>query len=289
MKASKRIWRCTTAVSPDEKDQIILGRELARFLAASPGDRISFASLDRKGGNFVNRDYVVSGIFSTGFYEYDRNMAFSFLNTDINASVTIGMKLKNHFRDSNILKILNERCSNYKVQSWREYNSAFFNALKIEKVFMFLIVALIFIVVAVNVYHSMKRNVRERLTELALLKSLGACSTDLKMLYLQQGLFLGLIGSLCGTLMGILLSLNVNELLTFILALRNGIQNMLNLLPFYEGQGGLPFYFTQIPVKLIGRDVILINLCSLLSVYTAATSAVKGADRVLPAEIFRNE
>ncbi len=274
---------------PENRDEIILGQDLARFLAVLPGDRVSFSNLNRKSGSFSSTQYRVSGIFSTGFYEYDRNMVFSFLDDDPEAGITMGIKLRNHFHDRSALASLSNSYPDYKVQSWRVYNSAFFNALKIEKIFMFLIVALIFIVVAVNVYHSMKRNVKERLTELALLKSLGACSADLRRLYLQQGLFLGLCSSLCGTALGMILSLNVNEILAFVLALRNGFQNLLSQLPFYESGGSLPFYFSHIPVRIIGRDIIIINLCSLISVYTAAASAVRGADRVLPAEIFRNE
>ena len=204
---------------PHQTDQIILGRDLARHLAVQCGDRVSFSTLNRRSGSFVSQSYLISGIFSTGFYEYDRNMVFISLAEDSRENITLGIKLKNHFRDGRSLAYLSRLFPDADVQSWRQYNSAFFNALKIEKIFMFLIVALIFIVVAVNVFHSMKRNVRERLTELALLKSLGACSADLRSLYLQQGLFLGLLSSLCGTLLGVLLSMNINEVLDFVLTL----------------------------------------------------------------------
>ena len=105
---------------------------------------------------------------------------------------------------------------------------------------MLLIVGLIFIVVAVNIYHSMKRSVRERLEEMALLKAIGGTPSGVRRIFLLQGGIIGLSGCFLGTAAGVLISLNINAIMD---AFVTFVQNM-RLFLYQIGIGsppGFPF------------------------------------------------
>ena len=274
---------------PSNDHELILGSDLARYLASEVGDKITFSFLGLVGNNFENRAYTVSGIFRTGYYEYDRNMAFSSLQDFSGQPYTVGIKLNNHFKDGSIIRKLEDLFPEYSFVSWRQYNSAFYNALRIEKIFMFLIVALIFIVVSVNIYHSMKRNVKERINELALLKAIGGTPPDIIRIYTYQGLLISLISTLAGTLLGVILCLNINEIISLFLDIQLKFSNLISSLN--HGELTLPgqYYFMEIPVKFLWQDILTINLTAYLTVFTAAYTSVRKASKILPAEIFRNE
>lgn len=280
------------------EDSILLGSELARSVNALVGDVItlSFMHVEKGKASLRYRDFRVAGIFSTGYYEYDRNMAFASLRAgdpDFNTTAPVfGIKLNHHFRDNSTIKAIGNAVSleANDIVSWRDYNSAFFNALKIEKIFMLLVVGLIFIVVAVNIYHSMKRSVRERLEELALLKAMGSTPLGVKQIFLLQGLIIGLSGCIIGTVAGLLISLNVNEIMEFFLSLIQGIRILLfQYAHLGSGDGSSLFYFTDIPVQVMAQDLIIINGAALLSVLTASFASIRSYAAVNPAEVFRSE
>ncbi len=277
---------------------ILLGADLARSVNVFTGDKVTLTFLDVTSGRgaLKNHTFTVKGIFRTGYYEYDRNMAFSSLlsypGEEADSGLVYGVKLKKHFRDLAVLKRLNsiESLKGSRMVSWRTYNSAFFNALKIEKTFMLLIVGLIFIVVAVNIFHSMKRGVRERLEELALLKAIGGTPAEIRKVYLFQGVIIGFSGVLAGTVLGILISLNINSIIE--LAVSAG--EKLRLLAFQitgreDAYTPMSFYFTDIPVYLMLKDLVIINSAAFISVLAASWGAVRKYAAVNPAEIFRNE
>lgn len=274
---------------PVLENEILLGTSLARYLGVSSGDIISFSRLDPRKSSFRSTDYTVSGIFRTGYYEYDRNMCFTSLSYEQGLILSRGIKLDNHFKDKKVLSFLRNEFPELRIESWREYNSAFFNALKIEKVFMFLIVALIFIVVAVNIYHSMKRNVKERILELALLKAVGGRASDIRRIYINQGVMIALMSMISGTAAGIALSLNVNEIISFFIWFQQNIYLLIIRIPFVSIPAPSEFYFTEVPVKFFLKDILIINISAFVSVLFAAISSVHTASKVLPAEIFRNE
>lgn len=275
---------------PERAGDIIIGKSLARFLRVHSGDSLGFSTLNPRGGKFFHKDFRISGIFSTGYHEYDRNLAFTPLEPGGEEPRILGIKLKNHFRDRGALEKLRQKFPDASsLQSWRQYNSAFFNALKIEKIFMFLMLGLIFIVVAVNIFHSMKRNVRERLDELALIKALGGTGRDLNNIYFFQAFVLCFFSGMAGTFAGMGLSLNINEVIAFFLELRSWFHGVSVRMGLGAAGDFMPFYFMEIPVKVFWQDVVLINLSSFISVFLAVMSSVRKASQVLPAEIFTNE
>ncbi len=279
-------------------DTILLGADLARSVNAVVGDHLTLTFLDVSSGrgSVNNLEFSVGGIFRTGYYEYDRNMAFASLSSYPeergSGNLVYGIKLKKHFRDLKVQETLQsaQGLDHTPVVSWRTYNSAFFNALKVEKTFMLLIVGLIFIVVAVNIYHSMKRGVRERLEELALLKAIGGTPGEIRKLYLYQGVLIGVTGCLFGTVLGILISMNINEIMDTAVSLSERLRMIgYGITGRSDSYQPRPFYFTDIPVHLMIRDLAIINGAALMSALLASWGAVRRYSGVNPAEIFRNE
>jgi len=287
----------TGSFNLSEKGDILLGHDLARSLNAVTGDTISLSYLDARSGNasLKHADFRVAGTFRTGYFEYDRSMAFTAMDGSFPASAdpVTGIKLKNHFHDLSALQTISETAdlSDGEIVSWRTYNSAFFNALKVEKIFMLLVVGLIFIVVAVNIYHSMKRSVRERLEELALLKAMGSTPSGIRKIFLFQGIIIALTGCAAGTLLGLLVSSHVNEIMDFFIGAVQAFRLLLFRLQGGEAVDFTPslFYFTDIPVKVMVQDLVVVNAAAFLSVVIAASGSVRTLSGVMPAEIFRNE
>jgi lipoprotein-releasing system permease protein len=279
------------------ENSILLGAELARSVNALPGDMVSLAFMTVKAGkaSLMNETFTVRGLFRTGYYEYDRNMAFSSLGDpaagDLENGSVLGIKLNHHFRDHRTLEDIRRAASlgEDEIVSWRNYNSAFFNALKIEKIFMLLVVGLIFIVVAVNIYHSMKRSVRERLEELALLKAMGGTPRGIRSIFLLQGAVIGLCGCFLGTVSGILISLNINGIMGFFINLIQTIRLMINSLTGGGLSTGSLFYFNEFPVQIMIQDLVVINAAALLSILAAALGSIHSYAAVNPADVFQRE
>ena len=279
------------------ENPILLGAELARSVNALPGDMVNLAFMTVKAGraSLRNDTFTVRGLFRTGYYEYDRNMAFSSLGDpgegDLENASVLGIKLNHHFRDHRTLEDIRRAASlgEDEIVSWRNYNSAFFNALKIEKIFMLLVVGLIFIVVAVNIYHSMKRSVRERVEELALLKAMGGTPRGIRRIFLLQGAVIGICGCVLGTAAGILISLNINEIMGFFIDLIQSVQLMISSMTGDNLTGGSPFYYSDFPVQIMMQDLIIINAAALFSVLAAALGSIRSYAAVNPAVVFQSE
>ena len=93
---------------------------------------------------------------------------------------------------------------NAKVQSWRDYNKSFFGALRVEKNMLLLLVALIFVVVAINIYNGMRRLVFERKSEIAIFSAIGASTKQIKAIFIMRGFTTGVLGSIVGVILGLL-------------------------------------------------------------------------------------
>lgn len=292
-------------------DSILLGSELARQLGVTNGDTVSLLSL---GGIFENDsssefgNFVVRGVFRTGFYEYDLSWAFIPLETAMlmeggSDSLQYGIKLKNRWHDTALSRELENMAPDYKlnIQSWREFNRAFFGALRTEKILMFILVGLIFIVVGLNIFQSQRRAVLERRDEIGLLRAVGASELSVRMIFTFDGFIIGFTGSSAGAVLGLLISYNIQVFFTIIeqivntfLRIINGISSLLSGLPLFGDQSfsffsPAVFYLKEIPSRVLLQDVIIIYLFGLLSAVIAAWLASGKLARIQPAEVLRYE
>lgn len=285
---------------------IVLGYELARTLGVKIGDSVSIVSLS--GNSFggmspENLPFTVTGIFKSGYYQFDETL--SFVNLDAarrlgssTEDLVYGVKLDNRFQD----RLMAGRIAaafpslDLHIESWRAYNSAFFGALRMEKLVMSILLALIFLVVGVNIYHFLQRAVSERREEIGILRSLGASPPSMQAVFVFDGLYIGVLGSTVGLLFGLLVTDNINAIFSFVELLTNIVLTFVSTLAMpFAGSSGFAvfspayFYLDQVPSRVLFHEVLLIFLFGIVTSAAAAFFASRKAAEIKPQEVLRYE
>jgi lipoprotein-releasing system permease protein len=294
---------------------ILLGAELARRLGLKTGDEVNLFSIpsifsaanDEEDQDVGLQVFTVKGIFRTSYYEYDMSWAF----IDIKSAgfysgedTILGIKLKNRFNDNKMkdyfIKKLEGRESfkNAELSSWRDYNRAFFGALRTEKLFMFILVGIIFIVVGLNIYQAQRRTVLEHREDIGLLRAIGGGENAVRLIFVCDGAIIGLCGAVSGLVLGLLVSLNISLFFTIIENVVNFIINIVNLFANRFNAEGVDeysifspaiFYIKEIPARLIPQEAVMIFMFGFLSALVAAWFASRRVSRILVAEVLRYE
>ncbi len=186
---------------PTNDDEVVIGSELGAYLQLGPGERLTLISpADGK-----THELAISGIFRSGMYEYDANLVGITLARaqrlyGLNNAVTgIGVKLDQLERADEVRVMLQTQLGGtYTVKTWMELNRTLFDALKLEKLVMFVILTLIVIVAAANIVSTLIMTVIEKTRDIGILKSVGATSRSIWTLFTWQGLFVGAAGIALG-------------------------------------------------------------------------------------------
>lgn len=285
----------------EESLKIVLGYELARKLSIRVGDSVQVLATSGTSETELfpeNLNLLVTGLFKTGYYEIDANFAFMDLDNSKtlfgeSPSYFANVKLDNENKDMLYISKISEK--EVKALSWREYNRAFFGALKIEKNVMMLLIVLIFLVVGVNIYNGMRRSIYEKREDIAILLSMGAKPNDIKGIFVLSGFTIGLLGSCFGLVMGLLLSLNINKIFSIIESVVTLIVGVFSIL-VENVQGDAfaifdttYFYMDKVPCKLFFVEMFFVFLFGLCSATFAALIATKKMTSIQPAEILRYE
>lgn len=268
---------------------IILGKDLARSLGVLRGDKVTLvvpmATVTPAGILPRLKRFTVVGIFEVGMYEYDNALAL--LNIEDAArlfrmgdAVTgIRMKLSDMFAAPQVTReLVKDLPGDYLMSDWTRQHANFFRALKIEKRMMFLILMLIVAVAAFNIVSTIVMLVTDKVTEIAILRTLGASPASIMGIFLVQGTIIGAIGTLLGMLGGVSLALNVET-----------------VVPMIEQMFGAQFlpadvyYISEFPSDLHWDDVYLICSISFVISFLATLYPAWNASRTQPAEALRYE
>ena len=206
--------------------EVIVGKELAMELNLAVGDKINLLSSvyisTPFGGVPKQETYSVGGIFSSGFYEFDKNVVFLNLietlyffektKSDINLEVYLLDPLKaNEIKDK--IGIMN---NNFYVYSWIDLNKSFFSALKVERNVMFIILTLIIIVAAFNIISGLTILIKNKTKEIAILKTLGLSNNSIIKSFFLTGFTIGLVASVSGIIIGVSFSENIESIRLFL-------------------------------------------------------------------------
>ena len=270
---------------------IVLGDELALSLGVSPGDIVTALDLGSAGLSPAEDELTVRGLFRCGYREYESAMAFVSLETSAGlfgpSRPEIGLKLSRVEMDRRVMSQLEPRLveSGGTLTSWRDNNRSFFGALRTEKIMMLLLLALIFVVVSVNIDHSLRRMATERVEDLSLLKALGASPRDIRLLFLRYGLVIGGSGGVLGSLLGILIGANVDAIIRFFGRIRSVFFGIFGVGSFRGGS--MEAFFRR--SEVMGKDVIVILLLAIVISSLSAVRAASMAARLKPAEVLRSE
>lgn len=196
--------------SPElDENGLLVGSELADELNLKMGDDVSLVSAtSEKGHNFK-----IVGVFHTGLYTFDVSNIFISLESaqrvfGMDKYVTgIAVKIVDELKAEEVRReIARELGFPYFVRSWMDLNRNLFSALKLEKLVMFIIVALIVIVACFNIASTLIVRVVEKTKDIGILKTIGATNSDIRNIFRLEGLFIGVIGTLLGVGLGMFIS-----------------------------------------------------------------------------------
>lgn len=200
-----------------ERRGAVLGKRLAEQLNVSPGEKISIVTRAGVTTNPVTGDavptfeqFTVTGVFETGMYEYDN----SYLYVDIaraqrlaglgDAVTGIEARTADRWRANEIAKTLGDRLGfPYFTRDWQEQNSSLFQALKLEKLGMSVILLLIVVVAAFNIVSTLTMVVTDKTREIGILKAMGLPARSVRRVFFMQGLVIGLVGTVGGLALGL--------------------------------------------------------------------------------------
>ena len=258
---------------PTQDHEAVIGSELASYLQLAPGDPLSLISpADGK-----LHELVISGIFRSGMYEYDASLVGVtlaraqqvFALSGVVSGVTV--RLDELERASDVKRALVKHLGPaYEVNTWMEQNQILFDALKLEKLTMFLILTLIVIVAAANIVSTLIMMVIEKTRDIGILKSIGATSASVRWIFTWQGLIIGVVGTCLGLLgaLGILWLQETYQLVR----LPSSI-----------------YYLDYLPVRIESHDWSLTVLAALIISLLATVYPARQAAKLAPVEALRYE
>lgn len=259
----------------------IIGSELSRQIGALPGDTVTLVSPIGKLtplGRVANEDtFKVEALFESGMYEYDSSMVFLSL-TDAQDFLSLGdevtgieLKVKDIDASDTIGGIIQDKLGYpYWTKDWKMMNKSLFSALKLEKVTMFIILIMIVLVGALNIISSLVMLVMEKTRDIAILRTMGASSKSIMSIFVFQGLFVGLVGTLLGLMSG--------SFLCYLLARYKFIKLPPDI-----------YYISTLPVRMEWFDVVSIALAALIISFLATIYPSWHASKVNPVEALRYE
>ncbi|MBE9574722.1 MAG: lipoprotein-releasing ABC transporter permease subunit [Proteobacteria bacterium] len=260
---------------------MILGSQLSKQIGAVPGDTITLVSpigkLTPLGRVPSEGEFKVKALFESGMYEYDSSMVYlslpdaqDFLSLGDEVTV-IELKVKDIDQSDTIGKRIQEKLGYpYWTKDWKMMNRSLFSALKLEKVTMFIILTMIVLVGALNIISSLVMMVMEKNRDIAILRTMGASPKSIMSIFIFQGLFVGIIGTLLGLMSG--------SFLCHILARYKFIK--------------LPpdvYYISTLPVRMEWFDVISIVFAAVIISFLATIYPSWQASKVNPVEALRYE
>jgi lipoprotein-releasing system permease protein len=270
--------------------RIILGSALAHELNARVGDAVVVmapaGSATPTGVVPRMRRFQVVGLFRSGMYEFDRGLALTHLEDAARlfrtgAGVT-GLRLV--FADPLHAPSLVRRVAlalggpGFYVADWTQDHANFFRSIEITKSMMFVILLMLVAVAAFNIVATLVMIVKEKQTDIAILRTLGAAPLSVLLIFAVQGVLIGLAGTLAGAALGGVLAANLETLVA-------GLEHLLGT-QFLDAR---VYYMSDLPAYVEAADVarvctVAFLLCVLATIYPAWRAA-----RTAPAEALRHE
>jgi len=268
---------------------IILGVELAEELQASVGDKVTLTLAEGivTPAGIVPRTkrFTVSGIYRIGMYEFDRRVAFINmedsqklfrLSDDVSG---IRLAVTDIYQAPRIVRTVALGSGvNVLVSDWTRRHVNFFRSIQITKSILFVILLLVVAVAAFNIVSTLVMVVKDKQSDIAILRTVGATPSEILRIFVAQGSVIGVLGTLGGVVLGVLLSLNLE-----------------NIVVFMEVTFGIKFlaadvyFISDLPADLRVADVVKIaGIALVLALLSTLYPAWRGA-RTSPAEALRYE
>lgn len=271
---------------------VMISRDMASKLGVTVGDYISLVTSDINvtvvGASPRMKRLKIVGFFRAGMYEYDiSNIFVSLKDASIlyrlpKGSVTgVRLKLNDPMKareTAYYLQVKPEIAERYSVYTWVNQFAALFKMIEIEKISMFLIMSLIVAVAVFNVVSMLVMVVTEKRSEIAILRTLGMPPRKIMAIFMVQGTFIGFFGAVIGIILGLLIALNVADIVRWIEGLFGKTLFEPSIYPVSE-----------IPSIVLFSDVAMIAGIAFLLASLATLYPAWKASRTQPAEALRYE
>lgn len=267
---------------------VLIGVELANALGVREGDALTLVAPSGQvtPAGVVPRlkQVTVAGIFSAGHYEYDSGLVLMHVDDAARLFRTGGptgvqLKLKDAQQARQVAAELAAQLGQQVVvRDWTQTNRNWFDAVQIEKRMMFIILTLIVAVAAFNLVSTLVMTVTDKRADIAILRTLGASPRSIMGIFMVQGALSGVLGTLAGLGLGLLVAFNVDVIVPFIEQLLG-----VHFLP------ASIYFISSMPSDPKSSDIIPIGVISLLLALLATLYPSWRASRVQPAEALRYE
>src|SRR6478735_1160937 len=267
---------------------IVLGIELARSMFVRVGDQVTLVA---PGGQVTPagvmprfKPFTVVGTFDSGHYEYDSALAMSHAEDAarvfrLEGPTGVRLKLKDLHQAREVADQLAATLpGQFLIRDWTRANKTWFAAVQVEKRMMFIILTLIVAVAAFNLVSTLVMTVTDKRADIAILRTLGASPGSIMGIFVVQGAAVGVIGTLAGLLLGLLVATNIDVIVP-------ALEHALNA-------SFLPkdvYLISRMPSDPQREDILPIAVISLVLAFVATIYPSWRASRVNPAEALRYE
>lgn len=267
--------------------RIILGIELAEALQADVGDRVTVTLAEGRvtpaGVVPRTRRFTVSGIYRVGMYEFDRRLAFVNIEDAqrlfrMDGSVSgLRLAVDDIYQAPAIVRdVALAAGGGVMVSDWTRRHVNFFRSIQITKSILFVILLLVVAVAAFNIVSTLVMVVKDKQSDIAILRTIGATPSAILRIFMTQGTVIGIAGTLAGLLLGVLVTLNLESIVASM-----------------ESAFGIKFlaadvyFISDLPADLRWADVTMVcSIAFLLALLSTLYPAWRAA-RILPAEALR--
>jgi lipoprotein-releasing system permease protein len=268
---------------------VVLGIDLARSLGVLPGDKVALIApqgLVTPAGLLPRlKQFTVVGIFEAGIADADAGLALIHLQ-DAQTLYQLGdnvsgvrLKLDDLYAAHDVaMSLLGELPRELYATDWTRTHANFFRAVDIEKRMMFIILGLIILVAAINIISTLVVAVKDKQSDIAILRTLGARPGSIMQIFIVQGMLIGVIGTLVGVIVGIVTALNIDVIVP-------AIETLFRVKFLSKDVYLIP----ELPSDLQMGDAVRVSLMALALSFAATLYPSWSASRVNPAEALRYE
>tara|TARA_S200000501_G_C20814104_1_gene739709 strand:- start:469 stop:1740 length:1272 start_codon:yes stop_codon:yes gene_type:complete len=272
-----------------EKEGLLIGSGMARSLMLGLGDSLTLISPKGSQTPFGTtpriKSYPITGIFNIGMSEYDSNFVYMPLQeaqkyfNKKNKVNTIEVFLDNPEQiDLALIKIREIVDGVGYVSSWRDQNKTFFTALEVERDLMFIIVSLIVLVAGLNIISSLIMLVKDKNSDIAILRTIGASKNSIIRIFFITGSFIGVAGTTLGVIIGILFCQNIDAIRLFISKITGT-----------ELFSPEMYYLAKLPAEIDNYELLSVVTMALSFSILASIYPSWKASKIDPVEVLRNE
>jgi lipoprotein-releasing system permease protein len=271
----------------------VIGAQLAEALGVQVGGEVVLVLAEGRvtPAGFVPRvrRFTVAGIFDAGMYEYDRGLVFTSFDDASRLFRTEGratglrLAIADLYNARDVAMaaardLANESGVNFYVDDWTRLHFTFFRSIQLQKTMMFVILSLVIAVAAFNIVSTLMMVVRDKRGDIAILRSFGTSPRSVMTLFASQGTFIGLIGTVLGVLLAMLVSWQLGNIVDVVQAWLG-----IDLL------SAEVYYLNDLPTQLRPGEILQIAGLALALAVAATFYPALSAARQPPAEALRYE